>query len=297
MCPYIVVRQMKKHLQLIAPSGQSYFLDRVDKALKSEIKRNPTAIYDKKVNLFFRRNSQDPISLVSELRGWFGGIKQPTRQQVKSALVLTVDEDYSLKAGGGAISDNLFSSSLKWLQAHPVTGLDYEPVIIKKHSANFEDVLITFDDIMFLISQTLTVAQVRTNEVEDIDGRLCMVVRGLTVGTIPMSAANNTRTKLYPFTPEYQQILLSRIDNPAKVQTALGLIGQHKARLHQHLDWITQEGNEILGADNQLCPQRTAIHSHEYRTKLIVWNTVSALLSPPLVLTKPILGPQLTLFQ
>src|SRR5690606_14889254 len=116
------------------------------------------------------------ISVISQLRMWYGDLKQPTEAQVRRALILVIDEDYALKSGGESASDNIFSSSLKWMQANPKSGLDYEPVLIKKWSRNFKDVLITFEEIVELWNLTITSKEKKEQDEDNILGALGMLI-------------------------------------------------------------------------------------------------------------------------
>jgi hypothetical protein len=109
-------------------------------------------------SLFNKKNIND-IDIISELRLWFTTIKQPTKNIVDKAMILIIDNDYAIKHCGESKSDSIYCSSLKWLQANPKTGLDYEPIIFKKWSTNFNDVLITFKDIENIFETTLTNAE------------------------------------------------------------------------------------------------------------------------------------------
>ena len=242
--------------------------------MQKAAKADSLFLYRNRANLFFLRNLGDPLTTLAELRHWFGTIRQPSREQVKRAMILTVDEDYSIKAGGGAIADNMFSSSLKWLQAHPVTGEDYEPVIIKKFSDRFEDVLITLSDIEFLIEKTLTDNQIRQQQIEDIQNRVASVCHATASGTIRKSEKGQP-AKLVPFTDEFRQLILSRIDTEEKKAVAFAFIEQQKTRLREHIEWVSMPGHGILGNGNTVCPVRTALYVEQTRQHIRRYESIA----------------------
>lgn len=96
------------------------------------------------------------------VNGFFSDLKQPNKSKVDQAMLLVIDEDYALKAGGECHGDSQYSSSYKILIADPKTGLDKEVVVMKKWSTNFQDIIITAKEIRELFRANLTQKQKRT---------------------------------------------------------------------------------------------------------------------------------------
>ena len=262
--------------QVQTPTGTLYFLDNVSKALGEQLKHNPIQIYTQKVNLFYRKNLHQPLDVLSEMRDWFCRLKQPSRSQVKAALIYTIDEDYTIKAGGGAISDNLFSSSLKWLQAHPVTGEDCEPVLIKKHSACFDDVLITWADIDYLINNTLTPHQQQSKEVEYVEGVVLMLHRGYHSGRINTQPTGKHQIIQEDFTQGRADQLVRLINTPARLLIASQQITRHQQNGENFLrPFLAAETGILSNRDfKKIDPIATARFIADYRKKIKAWDTV-----------------------
>lgn len=262
--------------QVQTPTGTPYFLDNVSKALGDQLKHDPISIYTQKVNLFYRKNLHQPLDVLSELSSWFSRSQQPTRSQVKAAMILTVDDDYSIKAGGGAISDNLFSSSLKWLQAHPVTGEDIEPVLIKKHSTCFEDVLITWADIEYLINNTLTPHQHQSKEVEYVEGVVLMLHRGYHSGRINTQPTGKRQIIQETFTDTHVAQLVKLLHTPARRAIASQQINQHQNAQERFLSPFLSGENGISDHRDygRVDPVATALHIAQARKQITAWDTV-----------------------
>ena len=254
-----------KQTQLTAPSGSTYYINSLSADMQKAHQVDSLLLYQKRVNVFFQRNLSDPLTTLAELRMWFKSIRQPTQSQVRQAMLLTIDDDYMIKAGGGAIADSMFSSSLKWLQAHPVTGEDYEPVIIKKFSDSFENVLITFEDIEFLIEKTLTTSQRQQGAIQDVEDRVAAVWLATACGKINMILEKGQPAKMVPFTPELRGLILSKIDTDAKKTVAQTFITSQLQKIQERIDWCTMPGHGILGKDNSVCPIQTALYIERNR--------------------------------
>ena len=268
----------KQPKSLTTPGGTAYILNALGTAQQSQAKRDDMWLYTNRVNFFYRKNLTDPLSTLAELRMWFSTIRQPTQQQVRQAMILTIDEDYSIKAGGGAKSDQLYSSSLRWLQAHPVTGLDWEPVIIKKFSTRFEDVLITLADIEYLIKQTLTVEETRRGLIDDIETRVAVVCHSLRTGTIRMSQDEKT-VRDVPFTEQIRDTILSHINTPERQSIAFAFIQKQIEKATAHIAWVNAPGHGILGDTlDTVCPVKTATHVATYRQSIHHYEAIRGLL-------------------
>jgi predicted kinase len=155
-------------------SGAKFYLNAVPADIKEKIKTD----YDKSkqdVSIFFKKNIYEtPTDIIGQIRNWYDNLKQPTEKQVRNAMLLIIDEDYALKAGGESSSDHQYSSSLKWIQSSPTTGEDVEPVIVKRHSSKFENVLIKLEDLEDLFDATYSDTELEEKRIDDLKGVIGM---------------------------------------------------------------------------------------------------------------------------
>jgi hypothetical protein len=215
--------------------------------------------------VFNKKNIHD-INVISQLRMWFDDLKQPTEAQVRRAMILLIDEDYALKSGGESASDKIYSSSLKWMQAHPTSGLDYEPVIIKKWSTNFEDVLITFKEIEELWNLTITPKEKEETDIDNIIGCLGMLVGNCRVNKHDMKGRETDWILTY----------LQRY-NEKDILKQLDIIHD---RRKADCDNFISTGNGILGNDlNTVCPIKTQNHIDDMQNNILSCETVRTLLT------------------
>lgn len=156
---------------------------------------------------------------LSWIAGFFEDIKQPTENHVQRAMVLTLTEGskedqfhwYSLKAGGGSVSDHIFSSSFSILIADPSTGEDKKVVLLKKYSTQFENVLITFNELAALFEACSSPAQRRERDTTHAKDVLALLVRASLQGTLPFATK---KVKATPFVlQEFYQKLASEVDS------------------------------------------------------------------------------------
>lgn len=241
---------LDKPMHLTTPAGIRYFIDQLPDPIAQTARLNPMYLYQEKLNLFFRKNITDPLALEAQLRSWFKTLRQPTIAQVREAMLLVIDEDYTLKMGGGSLSDQLYSSSLKWPQVHPGTGEDYEPVLIKKFSTNFTDVLITLEEITALIRQTLTSEEKKQAQQQNIQAVLTSLHRGYRYNLITLATAHG-QSREVPFSDEYQTLLLNQLQTPQHWQQALELINPYMQHIAQQLHQF-RSGSQAIG-----CPKNT----------------------------------------
>jgi hypothetical protein len=137
---------MKRQVKI--SNGQTFLTNGLipDSDLKKEYDRvmkeyRSWFLQKNKVNFYNHKHMKDELCL-SDACSEANVPKQPTEQQVRSALIWMCD-GYAIKCGGGTKSDSQFESSLAIEIAHPTTGEDTKVVVIKKYSTKFDDVLIT----------------------------------------------------------------------------------------------------------------------------------------------------------
>ncbi len=233
---------------------------------KSSTGRNYTDFELAQMNakVFQKKNIND-IAVISQLRMWFDDLKQPTEAQVRRAMILIIDEDYAIKSGGESASDNIYSSSLKWMQAHPVSGLDYEPVIIKKWSTNFNDVLITFKEIEELWNLTITPEEKEEENIDTIIGCLGMLVGNCRVNKHDMKGRETDWILTY----------LDKFDKK-KILKQLEII---RNRRKDECDTFISTKNGILGDDFEtVCPIKTQKHIDDMQNNILSCETVKILI-------------------
>lgn len=143
---------VKKKIKTIEIGGKNYFVNNVP----AQFEKQPEwLLAQNRVNVVFSKHFDETTEPAAEMRSWFSG-KQPTEQQVRRALIWGFDSfgDYSIKSGGGAIADSIFISHFKMTVEDKRTGFDKDVVVLKKYSNNFEDVLITPDELQQLQEAT-----------------------------------------------------------------------------------------------------------------------------------------------
>lgn len=101
----------------------------------------------KNVKLYNHRFTNGELDIISQVRSLYDKIKQPTEGDVRRAMLMLINEDYALKAGGESSSDRIYSSSLGIWIADPKTGEDKKVALIKKYSTTFSEVLITMEEL------------------------------------------------------------------------------------------------------------------------------------------------------
>lgn len=216
-----------------------------------------------KAKLFNKKNIHN-IDIIAELRMWFKNIKQPTKTQVDKALLLIIDDDYIVKLGGDSKSSTMYSSSLKWLQSNPKTGLDYEPVIMKKYGTALDDVLITFDDINTMFNFTIT------------DDEKNKKLNNDTLFMISL-LSNNYRLNKHDSKEAPTEFLLnalSKVHNDIKIKQYNYLIDKREKELKSFIE----SGNSILGTNMKPCKDRTTKHIDDMKTNIDVLKRIKNLI-------------------
>ena len=79
------------------------------------------------------------------------------------------------------------------MQASPINGEDIEPVILKKYSKKFEDVLITLDEIEYLILNSLTEKEKIQKVKNDIESNIGFLVDAIKRGKYKLRSNNKTK--------------------------------------------------------------------------------------------------------
>jgi hypothetical protein len=143
-------------MKTVQHNNKTYYVNGVSGELKDLLDR--TMSKERKAHLLFEqpeavffynhKNFQGNPDYLGDAVGILENIKQPTADRVRHAMIWGLGYagesfDYMIKAGGESGSDNMFSSSLSVMIAHPKTGLDTDVVILKKYSTKIEDVYIT----------------------------------------------------------------------------------------------------------------------------------------------------------
>lgn len=137
---------------------------------KQEAYHNDVSILSLK-NLRLNKGAT-PLEATEFFLGWFEDIKQPTEKKVRDAMLLVIRDvenefRYTLKAGGGAASDNMFSSSVQCLVMDK-DGNDKMVTFFTKYSSKFENVLITLDELHTAIINNMSPEETTKAEIEEV---------------------------------------------------------------------------------------------------------------------------------
>lgn len=151
---------MPAKIKTVEVKGQRYFVNQVPEEFE---KKPEWFLAQHKINVFFAKHLNEYVQPAAEMRSWFNDKNQPTESQVRRAMIWGYDQfgDYQIKAGGGAIADNIFISQLKITIEDSRTGFDKDVILLKKYSNNFDEVLITIDEVQKL--EDLTESKARKN--------------------------------------------------------------------------------------------------------------------------------------
>lgn len=139
-----------------------------------------------KINFFNSKHIQEDIT------GYLWDMlpkTQPSEKTVKKALLWSYGDNYKIKAGGESMSDELFSSSFL-ITIMDEDYLDKDVVLIKKHSTNFKDVLITEKEIKELYYATENDTLKKERRKNNLYGYISVLMR-MTQG---ISITNNGNT-------------------------------------------------------------------------------------------------------
>ena len=137
----------------------TYYVDGFPADLKKQLGGRWNSDWElakRNVNFYNHKYTNGESDTVSQLRSLYKDITQPSEGLVKRAMLLIINEDYALKAGGESASDAIYSSSLRICIADPKTFEDKDVVLIKKYSTKFSDVLITMPEIEALFEGSLS---------------------------------------------------------------------------------------------------------------------------------------------
>lgn len=238
----------------------------INKLPESNHKKNDFILSQEKTFLFFKKNVHD-IEIISQIRSFFSNLRQPSETDVRQAMLLIIDEDYALKSGGESMSDHIFSSSFKWLQADPKTGLDIEPILIKKYSKNFKDVLITLEEIEFLIENTLTEPEKEQKRKSDIESMVGFLVHSIKTGKY-----NSDIKKRLTFTNEVKNKVLSKIKDLNFDNYATIFINKMIKRVNEYSTSFRNGNNAILDGNNEPNEGLTKDFLFKYDRVITIYN-------------------------
>lgn len=135
-------------------------------------------LYSKNVSILNLKNlrlnkNATPLEATEFFLGWFGDIKQPTENKVRDAMLLVIRDAenefrYTLKAGGGSASDNMFSSSVQCLVMDK-DGDDKMVTFFTKYSNDFSKVIITANELYDAIISNMSVEETIRAEMEEVE--------------------------------------------------------------------------------------------------------------------------------
>ena len=135
----------------INSNGKKYFVDFINKTAEDKMFGNINIVEGKEhryaernINIFHRNNITKQN--LEEIKNYLSEIEQPSGSTVRHLIIWCSDSErkYCIKAGSKSESDNIYGSILKW------GGV----VILKKYSTNFNNVIITADELQSLFDKT-----------------------------------------------------------------------------------------------------------------------------------------------
>ena len=144
--------------------------------------------------------------------------------------------------------------------------MDYEPVIIKKWSTNFEDVLITFKDIEELWNQTITPEEKNEEETDNIIGALGMLMHNYRTNN---HTNKNHRTDwIIPY--------LKKFDTKRVLKELDIIYNKRKKECEEYIS----SGNGILGDDfKTICPIKTEKYISDMKKNIEVCETIKLIIN------------------
>jgi len=148
---------------------QMYFVDGIPEKKKKELGvfwKTDYVLAQNNVCFYNHKHTQGDADIIAQLRSFYTGLEQPSENKVRRAMILIIDEDYALKAGGEGASDCIYSASLRICIADPTTGEDKDVVLVKKYSTKFENVLIQLKEVEDLFEACLSTSE-RTEVLKD----------------------------------------------------------------------------------------------------------------------------------
>lgn len=193
-------------MKTIEHNGNTYHVNGMPEELKqlmsrasTETKQNVLFQQDEPMFFYNHKNFQGDPSYLSDAVDILKGLKQPTKTQVRNAMIWGIgyggDLDYAIKAGGETNSDNMFSSHLSVTIAHPKTGYDTNVVVLKKYSKNFKDVLITEQEVRELYKMCQTPEETKKIKKSQMEAGICLLLRSFRGQKINISGKRKFATQ------------------------------------------------------------------------------------------------------
>lgn len=193
-------------MKTIEHNGNTYHVNGMPEELKQLMSRASTetkqnVLFEQGKPMFFynHKNFQGDPMYLSDAVEILKGLKQPTKTQVRNAMIWGIgyggDLDYAVKAGGETNSDNMFSSHLSVTIAHPKTGMDTNVVVLKKYSKNFEDVLITEQEVRDLYKMCQTPDETKKIQKSQMEAGICLLLRSFRGQKINISGKQKKATQ------------------------------------------------------------------------------------------------------
>lgn len=176
-------------MKTVEYNGKKYYVNGASGELKNLLdrtnkERKEVVLFQQPepVSFYNHKNFQGNPDYLGDAVGILENVKQPTADQVRHAMIWGLGYpgeglDYAIKAGGESASDSMFSSSLRVMIAHPVTGLDTNVVVLKKYSQNIKDVYITEDEVRALFKLCQSPEETAKVNQTKVEGGVCLLWR------------------------------------------------------------------------------------------------------------------------
>lgn len=226
-------------MKTVKHNNRTYYVNGVSGELKdlldrtSRERKNQVLFEQPEAVCFYNhKNFQGNPDYLGDAVGILQDIKQPSAQQVRLAMIWGLGYagetmDYAIKAGGESASDSMFSSSLKVMIAHPVTGLDTDVVVLKKYSTNIEDVYITEAEVRALYKLCQTPEETKKVNQTKVEGGVGMLWRSFQGFKVNIGRTSKIATKKQV---EMMTKFLFEVGTPEAIEAQINKIIKSKNR-------------------------------------------------------------------
>lgn len=198
---------------------------------------------------FQPKHLADGYESLSWVLGFFRDLIQPSEQTVRRAMIWSLqdgdrdgyDNKYAIKAGGGSMSDSIFSSSLSIGIMHPQTGEDAYVVLMKKYSQKFENVLITYPELKALFDQVATPQEKEARDKEHVRDLVALLMSGY-YSEAPMNIGGKRVVVDPSFIQAFAQERIKPNFSKSQITWALE---DMETRVRRHLETEVEGGEEV----------------------------------------------------
>lgn len=224
----------------------------------------------RKINFFNPSKLTGGYDDLAWINSFFSYITQPTEADVRRALLMvkTVNtgdgamHKYSLKSGGGSGSDQIYSSSLSVVVAHPNSGEDTWIVLLKKYSTTFSDILITFQELADLYELCSTETQKTQRNLE-----YAQDVVGYLVGSVTSGFFRYSNTPPIKCTPEATTDFIQKVKKKATTPQWEAAFNSFRNRIEESQKIVFEEkpGRDVNAEHQVTCLKKLSVLSQLHK--------------------------------